>query len=105
LPEQGLKCAAAASGLRLQGQVNVCLRGTISAVRSPEDGLLPDPDVAVRKFVLTMRGGNRGLLDHSGNLCRRKRFAFLNLKAQNSRRLKTNRLRLNIPGCRRITRC
>lgn len=51
-------------------------------------------------FILNMRGGNRGLLDNSENLCQRKRFAFLNLKAQNSRRLKTNRLRLNIPGCR-----
>jgi hypothetical protein len=52
--------------------------------------------VAVDKFILNMRGGNRGLPDNSDNLCKRKRFAFLNLKAQNSRRLKTNRLRLNI---------
>ncbi|HEX8689134.1 MAG TPA: hypothetical protein VF729_02705, partial [Solirubrobacterales bacterium] len=85
----------------LQGQVNIRLRGTISAVRGRlKTVFYPTPDVAVRKFILTMRGGNRGLLDNSENLCQRKRFAFLNLNAQNSRRLKTNRLRLNIPGCR-----
>ncbi|HEU4736883.1 MAG TPA: hypothetical protein VFS48_07665 [Solirubrobacterales bacterium] len=85
----------------LQGQVNIRLRGAISAVRGRlKTVFYPTPDVAVRKFILTMRGGNRGLLDNSENLCQRKRFAFLNLNAQNSRRLKTNRLRLNIPGCR-----
>jgi hypothetical protein len=86
----------------LRGQVNIRLRGTISAVGGRlKTVFYPTPDVAVRKFILTMRGGNRGLLDNSENLCQRKRFAFLNLKAQNSRRLKTNRLRLNIPGCSR----
>jgi hypothetical protein len=58
----------------------------------------------VDKFILNIRGGNRGLLTNSQNLCQRKRFAFLNLKAQNSRRLRTNRLRLNISGCRRTPR-
>jgi hypothetical protein len=85
----------------LHGQLNVRLRGAISAVRGRlKTVFYPTPDVAVSKFILTMRGGNHGLLDNSENLCQRKRFAFLNLNAQNSRRLKTNRLRLNIPGCR-----
>jgi hypothetical protein len=89
----------------LHGQVNVRLRGVISA----QGGRLKTvfsttPDVAVRKFILNMRGGNRGLLVNSENLCRRPRFAYLNLKAQNTRRLKQRRLHLNTPGCRRIDR-
>jgi hypothetical protein len=89
----------------LQGQVNIRLRGVISAKGGRlKTVFYPTPDVAVDKFILNMRGGNRGLLDNSENLCQRKRFAFLNLKAQNSRRLRTNRLRLNIPGCRRADR-
>ena len=57
------------------------------------------PDVAVKKFVLTMKGGNKGLLVNSRNLCSGQTNGFLNLKAQNSRQLKRNNLRLNIPAC------
>jgi hypothetical protein len=83
----------------LRGQVNVRLRGVISS----ENGRLKTvfrkvPDVAVDKFTLTMKGGNRGLLVNSENLCERTRKGFLNLKAQNSRRVKKN-LRLDIPAC------
>jgi len=85
----------------LRGQVNIRLRGVISS----EHGRLKTvfqrtPDVAVKKFTLTMKGGNRGLLVNSRNLCSRQTNGFLNLKAQNSRRLKKNNLRLNIPACR-----
>lgn len=83
----------------LRGQVNIHLRGAILS----ENGRLKTvfrktPDVAVDKFVLTMRGGNRGLLVNSQNLCDRPRRGFLNLKAQNSRQVKKN-LRLEIPAC------
>jgi hypothetical protein len=83
----------------LRGQVNIRLRGAISS----ENGRLKTvfrktPDVAVDKFTLTMKGGNRGLLVNSENLCERTRRGFLNLKAQNSRRLKGN-LKLRIPAC------
>ncbi|HWA53318.1 MAG TPA: hypothetical protein VG816_04020, partial [Solirubrobacterales bacterium] len=89
----------------LHGQVNIRLRGTISAKGGRMKTVFyPTPDVAVRKFILNMRGGNHGLLTNSENLCQRKRFAFLNLTAQNSRRMKTRRLRLNIPGCRLANR-
>ena len=57
------------------------------------------PDVAVSKFILTMKGGDKGLLVNSRNLCSRQTNGFLNLKAQNSRQLKRNNLRLNIPAC------
>jgi hypothetical protein len=85
----------------LKGQVNIRLRGVISS----EHGRLKTvfrktPDVAVDKFVLTMKGGDKGLLVNSRNLCSRQTTGFLNLGAQNSRRLKRNNLRLNIPACR-----
>jgi hypothetical protein len=84
----------------LRGQVNIRLRGVISS----EHGRLKTvfnntPDVAVNKFILTMKGGNKGLLVNSRDLCSRQTNGFLNLRAQNSRRLKRNNLRLNIPAC------
>jgi hypothetical protein len=86
--------------VNLQGQVPIRLRGVISS----EHGRLKTvfnntPDVAVTKFVLTMKGGGKGLLINSRDLCSRQTNGFLNLKAQNSRRLKRNNLRLNIPAC------
>lgn len=90
----------------LRGQVNIRLRGKISSVNGRLKTVFQSvPDVAVRKFILNMRGGNRGLLVNSDNLCRRVRqFAYLNLRAQNSRKLKDRRLGLNIPGCRKAAR-
>lgn len=84
----------------LHGQVPIRLRGVISS----EHGRLKTvfnntPDVAVNKFEMTMKGGNKGLLVNSRNLCSRQTTGFLNLRAQNSRRLKRNNLRLNIPAC------
>jgi hypothetical protein len=86
----------------LRGQVNIRLRGVISSAHGGLKTVFQStPDVAVSKFILTMRGGSRGLLVNSENLCARKRFGRLNLKAQNGRRVKTNRLLINVPACRR----
>jgi len=84
----------------LKGQIDIRLRGVISS----EHGRLKTvfnntPDVAVKKFELTMKGGNKGLLVNSRNLCSRPTNGFLNIRAQNSRRLKRNNLRLEIPAC------
>ncbi|HSR93929.1 MAG TPA: hypothetical protein VLK56_03600, partial [Solirubrobacterales bacterium] len=84
----------------LKGQVPIRLRGVISS----EHGRLKTvfnntPDVAVTKFTLTMKGGAKGLLVNSRDLCSGQTNGFLNLKAQNSRLLKRNNLRLNIPAC------
>jgi len=85
----------------LKGQVDIQLRGVISSKNARLKTVFRRlPDVAVNKFVLTMKGGNRGLLINSQDLCDRRRTGFLNLLAQNSRRQKTNNLRLNIPACR-----
>jgi hypothetical protein len=85
----------------LRGQVPIRLRGVISSEHGRLKTVFPNaPDVAVDTFVLTMKGGNRGLLINSRNLCARQTNGFLNLRAQNSRRLKKNNLRLNIPACK-----
>lgn len=85
----------------LKGQVNVRLRGVISSSNGRLKTVFrKTPDVAVNKFILTMKGGDKGLLINSRNLCSRQTTGFLNLRAQNSRRLKRNNLRLNIPACR-----
>jgi hypothetical protein len=85
----------------LEGQIDVQLRGVISSA----DGRLKTvfrrvPDVPVRKFVLTMKGGKRGLLVNSENLCAQPRFGKLNLKAHNGKRKVNNRLRLKLDPCR-----
>jgi hypothetical protein len=84
----------------LKGQVDIQLRGVISSKNARLKTVFPStPDVAVDKFTLTMKGGNRGLLVNSQDLCDRTRAGFLNLLAQNSRREKSKNLRLNIPAC------
>jgi hypothetical protein len=85
----------------LRGQVPIRLRGVISSQNGRLKTVFPrTPDVAVNKFILTMKGGARGLLINSRNLCARQTNGFLNLLAQNSRRQRTKSLQLNIPACR-----
>ncbi|MEX2081784.1 MAG: hypothetical protein WEC33_09230, partial [Dehalococcoidia bacterium] len=85
----------------LRGQVDIQLRGVISSTNGRLKTVFRStPDVPVRQFTLVMKGGNRGLLVNTRDLCDRKQFGVLNLKAQNSRQMKTKRLRLNTPACR-----
>ncbi len=87
--------------VNLRGQVNIRLRGVISSEHGRLKTVFSNtPDVAVNQFTLTMKGGDKGLLVNSRNLCARQTNGFLNLRAQNSRKLKKNNLRLNIPACR-----
>jgi hypothetical protein len=84
----------------LRGQVNVQLHGVISAAKARiKNVFYPLPDVPVSKFVLTMMGGKRGLLVNSRDLCARPSFSFMNLKAQNGKRLRKKRLPLRAPAC------
>jgi hypothetical protein len=86
--------------VNLKGQVNIRLRGVISSEHGRLKTVFSNtPDVAVNKFTLTMKGSGKGLLVNTRNLCSRQTTGFLNLRAQNSRRLKRNNLRLNIPAC------
>ncbi|MET0559862.1 MAG: hypothetical protein ABW065_14545 [Solirubrobacterales bacterium] len=85
----------------LRGQVDVRLRGVISAVAGRIKTVFnPVPDVPVSKFVLTMKGGKKGLLVNSRNLCAAPAFSNLNFKAQNGKKLRTKRLRLRVPACK-----
>lgn len=87
--------------VNLRGQVPIRLRGVISSAHGRLKTVFNEtPDVPVSKFELTMKGGEKGLLVNSRNLCSRPTNGFLNIRAQNSRRLKRNNLRLNIPACR-----
>jgi hypothetical protein len=85
----------------LRGQVDVRLRGVISAAKARiKNVFYPVPDVPVSKFVLTMKGGKRGLLVNSRDLCAKPSFSFMNFKAQNGKQLKRKKLRLRVPACR-----
>jgi hypothetical protein len=57
----------------LRGQVDIDLVGRIDAVKGRiRNSFETLPDVPVSKFVLTMRGGKKGLLTNSRNLCGKK---------------------------------
>ncbi|HEV7614660.1 MAG TPA: hypothetical protein VGO36_00345 [Solirubrobacterales bacterium] len=84
----------------LKGQVDVRLRGVISAAKARiKNVFYPVPDVPVSKFVLTMKGGKRGLLVNSRDLCAKPSFSFMNFKAQNGKPLRKKRLPLRVPAC------
>jgi hypothetical protein len=85
----------------LRGQVDVQLHGVISAAKARiKNVFYPVPDVPVSRFVLTMKGGKRGLLVNSRDLCAKPSFSFMNFKAQNGKQLKKKRLPLRVPACR-----
>lgn len=58
----------------LRGQVDVELAGRTDSVRGRIRNIFDIvPDVPVNKFILTLRGGRRGLLVNSRDLCPRKK--------------------------------
>jgi hypothetical protein len=80
----------------LHGQVDVELSGVTDTTKS---GRLRNtfemvPDVPVSKFVLTVRGGKRGLLVSTRNLCKHKQFARMELNGQNGARVLKKKLRV-----------
>jgi hypothetical protein len=84
----------------LRGQVNIQLRGVISSKNGGLKTVFPTvPDVPVKKFILNMQGGKKSLLVNSTNTCKKKQTAVLNLKAQNGKKVKNNKYRLNISSC------
>ena len=85
----------------LRGQVNVRLRGEVSSVRGRmKNTFAKVPDVPVSKFVLTMRGGKRGLLINTKDLCARKHFSKMRLIAQNKKKKSSKRLPLRVLACK-----
>ncbi len=86
----------------LKGQVNVRLRGVIDSKKRRMRTVFANvPDVPVSKFVLRMKGGKKGLLVNSQNLCGRKNHSILKFKGQNGKKLKVKKLPLQTPSCKR----
>jgi hypothetical protein len=85
----------------LRGQVEVYLRGVIST--GSTGGLKTVfrrvPDVPVSKFVLNMKGGKKGLLVNSTNLCAEKQRAIVKMKGQNGKKKNNNKFKLNVVSC------
>lgn len=70
----------------LRGQINVEVSARIDSVRqgirSTFEGV---PDAPVSKFVLNMKGGKKGLLVNSTDICRRKNRAVAQFDAHNGK--------------------
>ncbi len=85
----------------LRGQVDIRLRGVISSakerIKTVFEGV---PDVPVSRFTLVMKGGPKGLIENSRDLCARPNYSFVNFEAQNGKRRKIKRLPLRMAACR-----
>jgi hypothetical protein len=86
----------------LRGQVNIQLHGVIKSVKHGRirSTFSPVPDVPVSTFTLTMRGGKKGLIQNSRNLCTHRYFSKLKILAQNGKHLIKKRLPLGVAGCK-----
>jgi hypothetical protein len=81
----------------LNGQIQVVLAGRVDTgkgrgIRNTFEAL---PDAPVSRFVLEMRGGRRGLLVNSENICRKPQRAIADFTAQNGKVLDTKPLIAN----------
>jgi hypothetical protein len=85
----------------LSGQVEIQLHGVVKSVKGGRirSTFSPIPDVPVSKFVLTMQGGKKGLIQNSRNLCTHRYFSKLNFLSQNGKHLRKKRLPLGVAGC------
>lgn len=86
----------------LRGQVDIRLRGVISSKNGGLKTVFPEtPDLPVKKFILNMQGGKKSLLVNSTNTCKKKQTAILNIKGQNGKQVKNNKLALNMSSCKK----
>jgi hypothetical protein len=84
----------------LNGQINIQLDGVISSKHGGLKTVFNNtPDVPLKSFTLEMKGGDKSLLQNSENLCKSPQNAILNMKGQNGKVVKTNKLRLNVASC------
>jgi hypothetical protein len=85
----------------LHGQVDIRLHGVVKSVKHHRirTTFSPIPDVPVSTFMLTMKGGKKGLLINSRDLCGHRYFSKLNFLAQNGATMKTKRLPLGVAAC------
>jgi hypothetical protein len=82
----------------LRGQIDIELVGRVDSIkggiRTTFEGV---PDASVSKFVLSLKGGDKGLLFNSSNLCRVRKRAKVRSVGQNGMRHNV-RISLN-PSC------
>jgi hypothetical protein len=75
----------------LNGQIHVVLVGYIDSVKVGKEGarvrtrFATVPDAPVSKFVLKLKGGKRGLIENSKNLCKVKPVATVQMTGQNGK--------------------
>jgi hypothetical protein len=70
----------------LAGQIEVALVGRVDSVNGGiRNTFEAAPDAPVSKFTLEMRGGRKGLLENSTNLCLKANYASVKLTAQNAK--------------------
>jgi hypothetical protein len=70
----------------LRGQLRITVAGRIDSVRGGiRTTFTKIPDAAIRKFVLKMKGGAKGLLVNSRNLCTRPGAAVVEMAGQNGK--------------------
>jgi hypothetical protein len=86
----------------LHGQVDIELSGRTDTTKNGRIRNTFDvvPDVPVSEFTLTLRGGKKGLLQNSRNLCKRKMFTRIVLNAQNGKSIVKKKQRFK-PGCKK----
>lgn len=89
----------------LNGQVDIELAGRIDT--GPNQGLRTTfegvPDAPVSKFVLEMKGGRKGLLVNSRNLCTAPNRAVVRMSGQNGKRHSARPL-VRAAGCKKKQR-
>jgi hypothetical protein len=75
----------------LHGQINVVLVGYIDSVKVSKETsrvrtrFATVPDAPVSRFVLNLKGGKRGLIENSKNLCKVKPVANILMTGQNGK--------------------
>jgi hypothetical protein len=70
----------------LKGQLRITLAGRIDSVNGGiRTTFASAPDAPIRKFVLNMKGGKKGLLVNSRNLCLAPSYATVKMDGQNGK--------------------
>jgi hypothetical protein len=70
----------------LNGQIDIALVGRIDSVKGGIRASFESvPDAPVTKFVLSMKGGKKGLLENSRDLCKSTNKATVEMDAQNGK--------------------
>jgi len=85
----------------LRGQIEVVLVGWIDSVKGGiRNSFEVVPDAPVSKFVLYMKGGKKGLIVNSTNLCKGTHRATVKLRGHNGKQ-SNYKTPLKATGCKK----